>query len=92
MDKPTQVPNRGCPREEGGGPMATTTETQMIARRTAKGFRADESAALLSDLIARHSGDNLAAALVHEGFATEHQAHAYHDGFRLTLEEVDGGE
>lgn len=42
----------------------------MIARRVRGGYRTDESAALLADLLARYAGDNLAAALVYQGFAT----------------------
>lgn len=46
----------------------------MIANRAGKGFNAEESAALLADITARHSGDNLVFALVHNEFATEEAA------------------
>lgn len=50
------------------------TATKMIARRTSKGYNAAESATLLADITRSHSGDNLAAALVYNEFATEAQA------------------
>lgn len=52
----------------------TKTTASLIARRASKGFRADESAALLTSLLEAHSGDNLAHALAFEGFATPSQA------------------
>ena len=51
--------------------MNTNRTAQMIARRASKGFNAAESAVLLADLLARHAGENLVAALVFDGFATE---------------------
>ena len=51
--------------------------TKMIARRTNKGYNAAESAALLNELTNSHTGDNLAAALVYNDFATEAQAAKY---------------
>lgn len=48
----------------------------LVARRASKGHRADESAALLAELLAAHDGENLAHALVFHGFATERQAAA----------------
>lgn len=50
------------------------TSTEMINRRTRQGHTAKDSAELLSQLIASHSGDNLAVALAYQGFATERQA------------------
>jgi hypothetical protein len=46
----------------------------MITRRASKGYNASESRAMLNELIASHSGDNLAAALVYNEFATAAQA------------------
>lgn len=50
---------------------------KMIARRTSKGYNAAESTNLLNELIDSHMGDNLAAALVYNNFATEAQAAKY---------------
>ena len=47
---------------------------KMIARRASKGHNAAESAKLLTELTAAHTGDNLVAALVYNEFATEGQA------------------
>lgn len=47
---------------------------KMIARRASKGYNAAESAKLLTELTAAHTGDNLVAALVCNEFATEGQA------------------
>jgi len=46
----------------------------MIARRTSKGYNTNESRIMLDQLILSHSGDNLAAALVYNEFATATQA------------------
>lgn len=46
----------------------------MIARRTSKGYNTNESRAMLNELLRSHSGDNLAAALVYNEFATATQA------------------
>lgn len=48
--------------------------TGLIARRVRKGANAAQSAALLAALIASHTGDNLAHALVYNDFATAAQA------------------
>lgn len=50
---------------------------QMLDRRTAKGANLAESRSLLADLLRSHQGHNLAAALVHQDFATETQAEAF---------------
>lgn len=50
---------------------------QMLDRRTAGGADLAKSRELLADLLRRHQGDNLVAALVHQGFATERQAEAF---------------
>jgi hypothetical protein len=55
----------------------TGTTEALIARRTARGYRADESRVLLADLLRSLRGDNLAQALVYEGFATERQAYSF---------------
>lgn len=49
----------------------------MVARRVKLGSDETSSRILLNDLMRRHSGDNLAAALVHWSFATERQAYKY---------------
>jgi hypothetical protein len=49
----------------------------LIDRRSAKGYNEAESRAMLADLIAKHDGDNLVAALVYNGFATEAQAQRF---------------
>lgn len=54
--------------------MSTTQTDKMIARRTRLGYNADESKALLGELLARHTGDNLVYFLVYLGFATERAA------------------
>lgn len=46
----------------------------LITRAVSKGANPAEARRLLADLVARHSGDNLASALVYKGFATERQA------------------
>ena len=56
---------------------STPTIESLIARRVSRGFNLIESGELLSELVARHSGDNLAHALVYQGFATDAQAHAF---------------
>ena len=48
--------------------MTTTQTAKMIARRVRKGYNAQESAALLADLIAKHTGCNLASALKYNAF------------------------
>lgn len=53
------------------------TTAQLIDRRTARGHNRAESADLLDELLNDHNGDNLAAALVHQSFATEKQAHQF---------------
>jgi len=53
-----------------------TTGT-LIDRRVAGGANREESQHLLAELLHAHSGDNLAGALVHQGFATETQANTY---------------
>ena len=54
--------------------MTTATTNQMIARRTRKGYNAQESAEMIVDLIARHNGENLIHALTYNEFANEAQA------------------
>lgn len=49
----------------------------MIATRTAKGFNAEESAALFTGITACHTGDNLVFALVYNEFADEAAATEY---------------
>ena len=51
--------------------------SKLIARRTRKGHNVTDSAKMLSELTAAHTGDNLVAALVYEGFATEAQAEQF---------------
>ena len=51
--------------------MLDTVANALVARYTAKGGNADRGRELLADLVSRHSGENLATALVHWGFATE---------------------
>ena len=46
----------------------------MINRRASKGYNVEESRTMLTGLIASHEGDNLAAALVYNEFATARQA------------------
>ena len=48
--------------------MTTTQTSKMSARRVRKGYNAQESAALLADLIAKHDGCNLASALKYNAF------------------------
>ena len=50
---------------------------KLIARRVAKGNRADESRALLAELIRNYEGTSLALALCYEGFATERAAYRF---------------
>lgn len=59
--------------------MTTTknTEAQMIARRVSKGHNAEQSAEMLADIIARHSGANLAYALAYNAFATARAAERF---------------
>ena len=54
-----------------------STEAKMIARRVSKGHNAKQSADVLTDIIARHSGDNLASALVYNSFATARTAERF---------------
>lgn len=56
--------------------MPVTSQT-LIDRRVAAGANREESQHLLAELLHAHSGDNLASALVHQGFATETQADTY---------------
>lgn len=56
--------------------MPVTTQT-LIDRRVAGGANREESQHLLAELVHAHSGDNLASALIHQGFATETQAAKY---------------
>jgi len=49
----------------------------LIDRRVAGGADREESQHLLAELLAAHTGDNLANALVHQGFATAKQAEKY---------------
>jgi hypothetical protein len=65
---------------------ATTQETimstaqrigELIVHRTRKGNNPIQSADLLADLLERHTGNNLAAALVYNGFATEKDAQRF---------------
>ena len=71
----------------------------LISRRAAKGFNPEESESLLDEILAMHSGDNLAHALFYNSFATEKQALAYaeeeqrRDAAMLKLVEMEfGGE
>lgn len=50
---------------------------RMIARRVSKGHREDESRALLEELTAALTGNNLASALFYQGFATPTKADWY---------------
>jgi len=54
-----------------------TMRAKMTERRARRGANPAESVALLSELVERHRGDNLAYALVYEGFATEAQAERF---------------
>lgn len=56
------------PRSDRVMSMTTAQTTKMIARRVRKGYNAQESAALLADLIAKHDGCNLDSALAYNGF------------------------
>lgn len=51
--------------------------TALIDRRVAKGNDRDRSTSLLAELLAAHSGENLVAALVYQGFATERAARTF---------------
>ena len=55
----------------------TAAAAKMIARRVSKGGNEAESAAMLADIIARHSGSNLVSALVYNEFATERAAERF---------------
>lgn len=44
---------------------------KLIERRARRGHNANESQALLNELLAAHTGDNLEYALVYNDFATE---------------------
>lgn len=44
---------------------------KLITRRASKGNGVAQSAALLTELVRSHSGDNLAHALTYNDFATE---------------------
>lgn len=46
----------------------------MVERRASKGHNFDQSMELLLELCNAHSGNNLATALVYDGYATEKQA------------------
>lgn len=50
---------------------------ELIDRRVAKGNRREDSESLLAELLAAHCGENLVAALVFQGFATERGARAF---------------
>jgi len=50
---------------------------KMIARRAKHHGHEDKQQALFNELCQAHDGDNLAAALVYLGFATERQAYRY---------------
>lgn len=50
---------------------------KMIARRVSKGFNEADSRTELANILARHSGDNLASALCYEAFATETLAYKF---------------
>lgn len=50
---------------------------KMIARRVKYHGHEGEQRAHFSELCQAHDGDNLAAALVYLGFATERQAYRY---------------
>ncbi len=56
--------------------MPVTAQT-LIDRRVAGGANREESQHLLAELVHSHSGDNLASALIHQGFATDTQAAKY---------------
>ena len=53
---------------------------KMIDSRIAGGSSYIESRALFAELCANHAGENLANALVYNGFATEAQARKYVGG------------
>lgn len=61
----------------GGEPPSASAEDALIARRVRGGANEAQSRALLAQLRVAHAGDNLAHALVHNGFATEAQARKY---------------
>lgn len=68
--------------------MTTTPQAdKLIATRVRRGANPTESAQLLNELATTHTGDTLASALEHQGFATaenaEHAAHA------LEIERID---
>lgn len=54
--------------------LSEVTRHHLITRRSNQGYSLAESEALLDELLQAHSGDNLAHALVYEGFATEARA------------------
>lgn len=58
---------------------AEITDMELIDRRVDKGNDREGSAALLAELMAAHSGENLVAALVYQGFATERIARVFVD-------------
>lgn len=65
----------------------TTHTAQLIASRVRKGNNAEESARLLDEIAAAHSGDNLAHALHYNGFVTERRAESAADA--LEIERTD---
>ena len=58
--------------------MSTAQRIQeLIVYRARKGNDPIQSSGLLGDLIERHTGPNLVAALVHHSFATEKDAQRF---------------
>lgn len=53
------------------------TTATLIDRRTARGHNRAQSADLLDELLNAHKGDNLADALVYQGYATQKQAQKF---------------
>lgn len=53
------------------------TTDMMVSRRVRGGHTASESIQLLAQLIRQHRGENLATALVYNGYATEPQARRF---------------
>lgn len=62
---------------------------KLISRRISKGHNAADSAKLLAEVIAAHSGDNLVTALVYNEFATEAQATKIADIIDLARRSAD---
>tara|TARA_R110000868_G_scaffold327757_3_gene588667 strand:- start:572 stop:775 length:204 start_codon:yes stop_codon:yes gene_type:complete len=50
---------------------------KLIERRITLGANRDQSVALFAELVSAHDGDNLAAALCYNGFATEKMAYDF---------------